>query len=279
MNRTRLKYYLRALGIGIIVTALLMGYSQGQAQMTDEEILRRAAELELESQGGVLADLATASPVPGAAVEPTAEPAVSATPEPAIESTASPTPEPTASATPKPTTEPGASATPKPTASATPKPTAEPAASATPKPTTEPGASATPKPTASATPKPTADPTASATPKPTTEPGASATPKPTASASPEPTAEPAASATPKPTEEPIVSPSQAEDVVVLVISRGESSVTVSKNLQELGLVEDYWVFDRFLCDNGYDHSIITGTHEIPLGATHEEIARIICKLR
>ncbi len=243
MNRTRLKYYLRALGIGIIVTALLMGYSQGQAQMTDEEILRRAAELELESQGGVLADLATASPVPGAAVEPTAEPAVSATPEPAIESTASPTPE----------------------------PTAEPAASVTPKPTTEPGASATPKPTASATPKPTAEPGASASPKPTAEPGASASTKPTA--------EPGASASPKPTAEPIVSPSQAEDVVVLVISRGESSVTVSKNLQELGLVEDYWVFDRFLCDNGYDHSIITGTHEIPLGATHEEIARTICKLR
>lgn len=68
-------------------------------------------------------------------------------------------------------------------------------------------------------------------------------------------------------------------MVTLVISRGESSVTVSKNLQELGLVEDYKAFDRFLCDNGYDHSISTGTYEIPVDATQEEIAKIISKKR
>ena len=227
MNRTRLKYYLRALGIGIIVTALLMGYSQKPPQMSDEEILRRAAELELEGQREVLADLATAtpeperSPGPGAAISP--ESAISPTPGPTVEPVASPTPKPTE----------------KPVASPTPKPTEEPVASSTPKPTEELVASPTPKPTE----------------------------------------EPGASPTPKPAEEPTVSPTPAGDVIILVISRGESSMTVSRNLQELGLVEDYWVFDRFLCDNGYDHSIITGTHEIPLGATYEEIAGIICKIR
>ncbi len=239
MNRTRLKYYLRALGIGIIVTALLMGYSQKPPQMSDEEILRRAAELELEGQREVLADLATATPEPENSLESDA--AISA------ESTASPVP----------------------------GPTVEPAAGTTPKPMVEPGASATPKPTAepavSPTPKPTEEPVASPTPKPTEEPVASSTPKPTE--------EPAVSPTPKPTEEPTVSPAPAGDVAILVISRGESSMTVSRNLQELGLVEDYRAFDRFLCDNGYDHSISTGTHEIPLGATYEEIAGIICKIR
>lgn len=239
MNRTRLKYYLRALGIGIIVTALLMGYSQKPPQMSDEEILRRAAELELEGQREVLADLATATPEPENSLESDA--AISA------ESTASPVP----------------------------GPAVEPAAGTTPKPMVEPGASATPKPTAepavSPTPKPTEEPVASPTPKPTEEPVASSTPKPTE--------EPAVSPTPKPTEEPTVSPAPAGDVAILVISRGESSMTVSRNLQELGLVEDYRAFDRFLCDNGYDHSISTGTHEIPLGATYEEIAGIICKIR
>ncbi len=227
MNRTRLKYYLRALGIGIIVTALLMGYSQKPPQMSDEEILRRAAELELEGQREVLADLATATPEPENSLESDA--AISA------ESTASPVP----------------------------GPTVEPAAGTTPKPMVDPGASATPKPTAESAVSPT--------PKPSEEPVASSTPKPTE--------EPAVSPTPKPTEEPTVSPAPAGDVAILVISRGESSMTVSRNLQELGLVEDYRAFDRFLCDNGYDHSISTGTHEIPLGATYEEIAGIICKIR
>ncbi|MDE7222621.1 MAG: hypothetical protein K2O34_02430, partial [Acetatifactor sp.] len=109
--------------------------------------------------------------------------------------------------------------------------------------------------------KPTATPTA----KPTATPAATPTAKPTAT--------PAATPTAKPTAAP------SGDTVTLVISRGESSVTVSKNLQELGLVEDYKVFDRYLCDNGYDKSISVGTHEIPVGATQEEIANIISKKR
>ncbi|MBO5283984.1 MAG: hypothetical protein J6B43_12835, partial [Lachnospiraceae bacterium] len=65
MRRTRLKYYLRALGIGIVVTALLMGYSQKEpAQLSDEEIRQRAAELGMVEQQGVLSELA------GAASEP-----------------------------------------------------------------------------------------------------------------------------------------------------------------------------------------------------------------
>ena len=204
MNRTGLKYYLRALGIGIIVTALLMGYSQkGQAQMTDEEIRERAAQLGMREQQGVLSELATASPEVSPAADPTVSPTYWST------------------------------------AASTGSPTSQPAA----------------EPAASPTPQPAAEPTASPTPQPAAKPAASPTPQPAASLAP------------------------AGDVVTLVINRGESSVTVSKNLEELGLVEDYWAFDRYLCENGFDHSIGTGTYEIPLGTAEEEIARIICNLR
>lgn len=209
MKRTRLKYYLRALGIGIIVTALLMGYSQkGQAQMTDEEILQRAAELGMvERQGTLLSDIATPQPteIPTAAPTPTATPAATPTEAPVAD------------------------------------PTATPAAAPTATPTAVPTAVPTEAPAAAATEVPEADPAAT------------------------------------PTELPVEV--VTGDTVTLVVSRGESSVTVSKNLQELGLVEDYKAYDRFLCDNGYDHYISTGIYEIPINATHEEIAQIISKKR
>lgn len=67
------------------------------------------------------------------------------------------------------------------------------------------------------------------------------------------------------------------ETVTLVIGRGESSTTVSKNLKKAGIVEDAAAFDRFLCNNGYDKKIIAGTYEIPYGASEEEIAKIITR--
>lgn len=69
----------------------------------------------------------------------------------------------------------------------------------------------------------------------------------------------------------------AGETFTLVIGRGESSTTVSKNLQKAGIVEDAAAFDKFLCNNGYDKKIITGTYEILYGATEEEIAKIITR--
>ena len=69
----------------------------------------------------------------------------------------------------------------------------------------------------------------------------------------------------------------AGETVTLVIGRGESSTIVSKNLKKAGIVEDAAAFDRFLCNNGYDKKIITGTYEIPYGASEEEIAKIITR--
>ena len=272
MNRTGLKYYLRALGIGIIVTALLMGYSQkGQAQMTDEEIRERAAQLGMREQQGVLSELATASPEVSPAADPTVSPTYWSTAASTGSPTSQPAAEPAASPTPQPAAEPTASPTPQPAASPTPQPAAKPTASPTPQPAAES--------TASPTPQPAAKPTASPTPQPAAKPTASPTPQPAAKPTASPTPQPAAKPTASPTPQPAASLAPAGDVVTLVINRGESSVTVSKNLEELGLVEDYWAFDRYLCENGFDHSIGTGTYEIPLGTAEEEIARIICNLR
>ncbi len=240
MNRTGLKYYLRALGIGIIVTALLMGFSQkGQAQMTDEEIRQRAAQLGMTEPQGVLAELATAPPESGSTdnlLPPVEDPAGIGT-EPA--STTEPTGEPRTGTEPASTAEP----TEEPGTGTEPASTSEP--------TEEPGTGTEPASTA----------------EPTEEPGTGTEPASTA----EPTEEPGTDSA------PTSSPAPAGDVATLVVTRGEGSVTVSKNLEALGLVEDYWAFDRYLCENGYDHSISTGTYEIPMGLTGEEIARIICK--
>ena len=100
-------------------------------------------------------------------------------------------------------------------------------------------------------------------------------------ASPEPEESASTPETPEAPEETPVSPEDgnpdipAGETVTLVIGRGESSTTVSKNLKKAGIVEDAAAFDRFLCNNGYDKKIITGTYEIPYGASEEEIAKII----
>lgn len=243
MKRTRLKYYLRALGIGIIVATLLTGYSRrGQAQMTDEEILQRAAALGMtERQGTLLADIANAAPQPTA--EPPAMPTEEPTAAPMVEPTAAPTVEPTTATT----TEPNATPTEEPTTT----PMVEPTAAPTEEPATTPMAEPTTAPTAEPTTAPTTEPTATPMVEPTTEP----------------TAEPTAAPTDAPT----------GDTVTLVIRRGESSITVSKSLQELGLVEDYKDYDKFLCDGGYDHYISAGIYEIPINSSYEEIVRIISK--
>lgn len=58
----KLKYYLRGLGIGIFVTALIMGISLGgRKEMSDEEVIARAKELGMTESGAeesrVLAEL------------------------------------------------------------------------------------------------------------------------------------------------------------------------------------------------------------------------------
>jgi len=93
-----LKYYLRGLGVGIVVTALIMGIAAGvnsKEKLSDSEIRERAKELGMVEESTVLADTlaqgngnspqeeAMPSQTPEATAEPTQEPAPEATEEPA----------------------------------------------------------------------------------------------------------------------------------------------------------------------------------------------------
>lgn len=62
---------------------------------------------------------------------------------------------------------------------------------------------------------------------------------------------------------------------VIIISNGESSYTVSKRLAEIGAVESASDFDTYLCEHGYDKKIRAGTYTIPVGATNEQMAKIV----
>jgi len=66
--------------------------------------------------------------------------------------------------------------------------------------------------------------------------------------------------------------------VSVTVNRGEGSDTVSRRLQEAGLVADAYEYDRYLMANGYDKRIGAGEHMIPVGAAWEEIAKILCNM-
>ena len=120
----KLKYYLRGLGIGILVTAVIMGVTQGSRKETlsDREIRERAAALGMVEPGNSLADLEAAetpaateipeaieTPVAPEIPEATETPAATETPEaaetPAATEAPAATPEVTARPTQKPAEE------------------------------------------------------------------------------------------------------------------------------------------------------------------------------
>ena len=67
----------------------------------------------------------------------------------------------------------------------------------------------------------------------------------------------------------------ASTVKVITINSGDSSYTVAKKLADVGVVSSASTFDTFLCQNGYDKSLRTGTFSIPTDASDEQIARIV----
>lgn len=207
----KLRYYMRGLGIGIIVTAVLMGISLGgtKEKLSDEEIRERARQLGMV-ESTVLASLENKDEnnkddsLEGSSQEETQ-------------------PDTTEPGTTEPDTKEQAIAEPDTAESGNADPdTAGPG-------TTEPD---------------------------TIDPGA---------------AEPDTMA-PEDAE-----PGNTADMAVLTIERGESSVTVSRALEALGLVADAKEYDRYLCSNGYDKSIAVGTYQIPIGSDEETIAKVITK--
>lgn len=145
----KLKYYLRGLGIGMAVTALILGISffgrQGQeAQtLTDEQIRERASELGMVDSSELTLAALQNSAQPQTTMEPevTEKPKLTADPET--------TTEPEATAEPETTTEPKATTEPEtmtdPEATAEPETMTEPETTAEPKMTTEPEATEEPE--------------------------------------------------------------------------------------------------------------------------------------
>jgi len=200
-NKVKLRYYLRGLGIGIVVTALLMGVAlKGNKPLSDAEIRVRAMELGMvDGDPRTLADI-QASQDPGQSSPDASVP--EETPEPVS--------------------------------------------------TTEPVS--------------TAEPTPAAEPEATSDPEADSL-------------KPLPMVTPRASSDPGEETPEQSDSVTFVIHSGQNSYTISKSLVEAGLVEDALDFDRYLEEKGYSKRISTGTYEIPVGSTQEEIAEIIAGSR
>ena len=71
---------------------------------------------------------------------------------------------------------------------------------------------------------------------------------------------------------------EGETITVSVVS-GDSSWSVAKRMEEIGLVDSAKEFDAFLCGNGYDKRISVGTYEIFNNASWEDMAKIITKTK
>ncbi|MDE7342218.1 MAG: endolytic transglycosylase MltG [Lachnospiraceae bacterium] len=70
----------------------------------------------------------------------------------------------------------------------------------------------------------------------------------------------------------------SDAAVVVTVGNGDGSYTVSKKLEDAGVVASASAFDTFLCENGYDKKIRAGSYTIPANAGDEQIARMITGL-
>lgn len=138
---------------------------------------------------------------------------------------------------------------------------ASPEAESSPEVTTEPAIQPTADPTMEETPEPTME----ETPAPTIEPETVKTPEPTIKPTEESTSESDAATKDK----------LASDQINLSVNQGESSYTICKKLQELGLITSASSFDTYLCDNGYDKKLRAGNYEIPANASVQQIAEVL----
>lgn len=142
-----LKYYLRGLGIGVVVTAVIMSVAVGRrtATLSNAEIRERARALGMVEPSGVLTelqeegqsenepkqngpDMAVVAPTPTPYVEPVISPESLKEPEASEDNLESPSPEPEASAEPSAMPSPSAEPTKSPSSVPTASPEASPSA-------------------------------------------------------------------------------------------------------------------------------------------------------
>lgn len=70
-----------------------------------------------------------------------------------------------------------------------------------------------------------------------------------------------------------------ENYIIISVSSGNGSEVVSQKLFEAGLVNSAVEYNKFLVKHGYDRKLRVGNHEIPAGASEEEMAKILCGMR
>lgn len=214
------RYYFRGLGLGIIVTAVIMGIALSgsrQGQMSDDEIIARAKKLGMIEDSNLLA--ASDSDDEESEAEETGEQEAVKPPVKLDVAVANPKPAEASEETPEEDSESSADTTPE----------------------ADTGASADTTPAADT--KPAADTNEM------TKQDDDATEK-------------ASSTTPA-------------AVKSVTIVSGDGSYTIAKKLAEAGVVNSAAAFDTFLCENGYDKRLRTGTFQIPADASDEQIARIV----
>lgn len=66
-----------------------------------------------------------------------------------------------------------------------------------------------------------------------------------------------------------------KDIVVLTVNRGDNSYEICKKLQALGVIENAKNYDSYLCSVGLDRFIYAGEYSIPKGSSDEEIAFLL----
>lgn len=72
-------------------------------------------------------------------------------------------------------------------------------------------------------------------------------------------------------ETPVTEP----EIKVIEVLPGEYSDVVSQKLFEAGLIPDAAAFNKYLMDSGQDQNIMVGAHQIPVGASQDEIIKIL----
>jgi hypothetical protein len=90
---------------------------------------------------------------------------------------------------------------------------------------------------------------------------------------------PPASETPPPSEEPETPPSSENGYVTIVIERGDYARQVAEKMYAAGLVPNAEEFRKYIGAHGYGQTIKVGYHNIPIGASYEEICKIITTKR
>lgn len=70
---------------------------------------------------------------------------------------------------------------------------------------------------------------------------------------------------------------EGEKETVFIVKKGESPYSIGKRMEEEGLLPKDAGFDRYLVDHGFDTKVVAAEYAIPVDADMETIAKIITK--